>query len=176
MSLAIKTVSRLDPQTETSESQLMQQINFRKQLMDELQNQVSEFSARDKNDPLYMTARDFLIESFAVLVELTAIPKYLDQDIVDKCTQVIFSLSELDNGLLFLTLEAEQQQFILDYFFTLENLNRYARLNNVEVTLQWVRYQLEKSLNEMCNWIDLPETYEYNSYMQELGFSLFRFD
>lgn len=86
MSVAIKTVQRLDPEGSDSSSKTEQQINFRKQLIDEMSNQVYEFSGRDKSDALYMTPREFLLESFSVIVELTSEPKYLDQDIVDKCT------------------------------------------------------------------------------------------
>ena len=54
-----------------------------------------------------MTPRDFLLESFSVIAELTSQPKYLSQDIVDKCTQVIYRLTELDDGLFYLVLESE---------------------------------------------------------------------
>lgn len=76
MNVAIKSVQRLDP--ESGGTPLEQQINFRKQLISELQKQVQEFSTREKNDPLYMTPKDFLTESFQMLSELTAQPQYLD--------------------------------------------------------------------------------------------------
>ena len=44
-----------------------EQVNFRKQLIEELQKEVIEVSSRDTTDPLYMPARDYLIESFSLL-------------------------------------------------------------------------------------------------------------
>ena len=58
MNVAIRSVQRLDPESGITATE--QQINFRKQLINELQNQVQEFSSREQNDPLYMTPRDFL--------------------------------------------------------------------------------------------------------------------
>ena len=58
MNVAIRSVQRLDPESGITSTE--QQINFRKQLINELQNQVQEFSSREQNDPLYMTPRDFL--------------------------------------------------------------------------------------------------------------------
>ena len=52
-----------------------------------------------------MTPKDFLQESFQMLAELTAQPEYLDQDIIDKCTQVVYRLTELDDGIFYLVLE-----------------------------------------------------------------------
>ena len=40
-----------------------------------------------------------------MLAELTALPEYLDQDIIDKCTQVVYRLTELDDGIFYLVLE-----------------------------------------------------------------------
>ena len=58
MNVAIRSVQRLDPESGITATE--QQINFRKQLINELQNQVQEFSTREQNDPLYMTPKDFL--------------------------------------------------------------------------------------------------------------------
>lgn len=58
MNVAIRSVQRLDPESGITATE--QQINFRKQLINELQNQVQEFTSREQNDPLYMTPKDFL--------------------------------------------------------------------------------------------------------------------
>ena len=31
-------------------------------------------------------------------------------------------------------------------------------------------------MDKMCSFVDLPEVYSYNSIVEELGFSLFKFD
>ena len=103
---------------------------------------MKEFAARDKNDPLFMTPRDFLHESLRIMVELTAEPAYIDRDIVEKSTQVIYMLTELEDSLFYLVLESEKGSFRTNYFTSLENLNRYARINSVEWTLLWVRHNL----------------------------------
>lgn len=137
-------MQRVDVYSGVSPGDVKEMVNFRKQLIEELQKDVIEFSGRQKTDPLFMPARDFLIESFSLLSQLTAQPQYLDQDIVDKCTQVIYRLTLLNNNLYELVLEGEKKSgagtFRASYFTTLENLNRFARLNSVEWTLQWVRH------------------------------------
>ena len=45
MNVAIRSVQRLDPESGITATE--QQINFRKQLINELQNQVQEFSSRE---------------------------------------------------------------------------------------------------------------------------------
>lgn len=75
-----------------------------------------------------------------------------------------------------LILEAQAYAFRDNYFASLENLNKYARLNSVDRTLLWVRLQLEETLDKMCGFVGLPEVYAYNSEKGELGFSLFKFD
>lgn len=50
-----------------------------------------------------------------------------------------------------------------NYFFTLEHINRYARLNSVEWTLQWVRHNLKTTLDQVCQWVELPELLEYGT-------------
>ena len=40
----------------------------------------------------------------------------------------------------------------------------------------WVKNTLEMTLDTMCSFIGLPETFEYNSAVGELGFALFKFD
>ena len=85
-------------------------------------------------------------------------------------------MTELQNNIFHLVLESEAGAFRSNFFMTLENLNKYARINSVEWTLQWVRHQLEQTMDLMCTWVDLPETYEYSSSLEELGFSLFKFD
>ena len=31
-------------------------------------------------------------------------------------------------------------------------------------------------MDKMCGWVELPEVFEYDSDLSELGFSLFRFN
>ena len=82
-----------------------------------------------------------------------------------------------EDSLFILTLEAETAgNFRSDYFTSLENLNKFARINSVERTLLWVRLQLEDAMDKMCSFVGLPEVYAYNSDVGELGFSLFKFD
>ena len=82
----------------------------------------------------------------------------------------------MKEGLFDLSLEADDSDLRVTFFRTLENLNKYARLNSVEHTLLWTRLQLEETMDKMCSFVDLPEVYSYNSIVEELGFSLFKFD
>ena len=70
-----------------------------------------------------------------MLAELTAQPEYLDQDIIDKCTQVVYRLTELDDGIFYLILEQNVGNLRMNYFLTLEHINKFARLNSIEWTL-----------------------------------------
>ena len=59
-------------------------------------------------------------------------------------------MTELQNNIFHLVLESEAGAFRANFFMTLENLNKYARINSVEWTLQWVRHQLEQTMDLMC--------------------------
>mmetsp|Transcript_13695 Transcript_13695/g.17312 ORF Transcript_13695/g.17312 Transcript_13695/m.17312 type:complete len:188 (+) Transcript_13695:2880-3443(+) len=78
--------------------------------------------------------------------------------------------------MFYLVLESDSLVFRLNYFATLENLNRFARVNTVEWTLMWVRHNLKTTLNQMCTWVELPEVYEYSTNKKEFAFALFKFD
>ena len=97
-----------------------------------------------------------------------------------KSTGVIEVLMWLENGIFEVILEAEKETTLVSYFATLENLNKYARLNSSEITLLWVRERLQYGMDLICTFYDLPgEVFEYGSSgttIGELGFSLFRFD
>ena len=84
------------------------------------------------------------------------------------------------NGNMFdLLLEADVGNVLsMSFFKTLENLNRYARMNMNEYTLIWVRTHLEQTMDKMCTYVELPEVYAYASSQgtSEIGFSLFKFD
>lgn len=82
----------------------------------------------------------------------------------------------MKNDLFDLVLEANDGNLRATYLRTLENLNLYARLNSVEHTLRGVRAQLEQTMDKLCGYVGLPEVYTYNSSVEELGFSLFKFD
>ena len=59
---------------------------------------------------------------------------------------------------------------------TLENMNKFARINNIEELILWVRQQFESTLDLMCNFQFPDGLYEYETQLGELGFSLFKFD
>ena len=68
-----------------------EQIDFRRELVDEMAKHVIQFQNDSgksdsvvSDDPLRMSPRDFIVESFQMLAQLTSSPEYLDQDIVDK--------------------------------------------------------------------------------------------
>lgn len=82
----------------------------------------------------------------------------------------------MENNLFEIILEAEKGSLRISYFRTLENLNKFARLNSVERTLLWIRSELEETIDKMCSFVGLPEVFSYNSGTDELGFSLFKFD
>ena len=126
-----------------------------------------------------MSAEDLITESLRMLAQLTANHQYLDQDIVETCMDVIERLTTMEDNLFDLKLEAaatSQSAFHSNFFQTLENLNKYSRLDSLEEPLEWIRGQLEKMMDKICSFVYLPETYEYNSDVSELGFSLFKFD
>jgi hypothetical protein len=60
-----------------------------------------------------------------------------------------------------LVLEAEAGAFRTNFFASLENLNKFARLNQVERTLLWIRYVLEDTMDSMCRFTAISEMYEY---------------
>jgi len=67
MNVAIQTVTILDGNSGVTNVDISEQKNFRRQLIEELYKEVSEFPANASTDPLYMPAMDFLTESFQVL-------------------------------------------------------------------------------------------------------------
>lgn len=75
-----------------------------------------------------------------------------------------------------LVLEAESGAFRANYFASLENINKFATVYNVERTILWVRSVLENKIDTMCKFSSLPNPYEYKSQVGEFGFALFRFD
>ena len=85
-------------------------------------------------------------------------------------------MTKLHDNLFDLLLEADEGDFRKNYFTTLANLNRFGRLDSSEATLEWVRFQLRATMDKMCAWVELPEVFEYESDLGELGFSLFRFN
>ena len=112
-----------------------------------------------------------------MLSQLTKSPQYLDQDLVDKCTMLVYRLVTMENNVFNLMLEANEGGFFRsNYFATLENLNKFARLNSSKRTLRWTRHQLEEAMDLMCSFGGLPEVYEYGSDRGELGFSLLKFN
>ena len=84
MNIAIETVKRIDASAGLTTVNVEEQREFRRQLLREIEKQVIDFEAEGGSDPLYMSARDFQLESFSMLASLTSTPQYLDQDIVDK--------------------------------------------------------------------------------------------
>jgi len=82
----------------------------------------------------------------------------------------------MNDDMFELILEAEEGSIRRTYFRTLENLNKFARVNNVERTLLWIRSELEGTMDKMCSFVALPEVFSYNSSTNELGYSLFKFD
>ena len=124
-----------------------------------------------------MPTRDFIVEAIQMLAQLTKSPQYLDQDIVDKCTMLIYRLVTMEDSVFNLMLESNEGGFLrTNYFAALENLTKFARLNSAERTLRWTRHQLEEAMDLMCSFVGLPEVYEYGSDLGELGFSLLKFD
>ena len=90
---------------------------------------------------------------------------------------LLYRLSTMEDRIFILILEANEGGFFrTNYFATLENLNKFARLNSAERTLRWARHQLEEAMDLMCSFVGLPEVYEYSSDLGELGFSLLKFD
>ena len=175
MNIAIETVKKIDSSAGLTTVNVGEQVEFRRQLLNEIEKQIIDFEAEAGADPLYMSARDFLIESFQMLSSLTSTPQYLDQDIVDKSAQIQYRLTTLNENLFDLVFEAEMN-LRTAYFALLENLNKYGRLNSVERTLLWVRTQFEETQDKMCRFVGLPEVFSYQSQIGEFGFSLFKFD
>ena len=88
-----------------------------------------------------MPTRDFIVEAIQMLAQLTKSPQYLDQDIVDKCTMLIYRLVTMEDSVFNLMLEANEGGFLRsNYFAALENLSKFARLNSAERTLRWTRH------------------------------------
>ena len=77
-----------------------------------------------------MSVRDFLLETIPMIKDLTGIVEYMDKDVVEKASQVIYQLTELNPDAWRLCLEGSES-FRNDYVESLENLNRYARMNGV---------------------------------------------
>ena len=61
-----------------------------------------------------------------MVAQLSGTSRYMDQDIVDKCAQIIFRLFSMDEFNLVLEAEKSMRD---SYFASMENLNKYARIN-----------------------------------------------
>ena len=89
MTIAVETVNQIDINSNdvVNEVDIEEQISLRKELLNEMSKQTTEIRDRENNpvDPLSLSTRDFIMESFGMLAQLTSSPQYLDQDIVDKC-------------------------------------------------------------------------------------------
>ena len=55
----------------TNKVDVSEQIAFRKELLGEMEKEIIEFVTMAGSDPLYMSTRDFLIETFSMLEQLT---------------------------------------------------------------------------------------------------------
>ena len=121
-----------------------------------------------------MTMRDFLYETVPMVRDITLIHEYMDLPVVDKARQVIEGLETLDKDMWDIALETDEN-FRNDYIHSLENINRYAHLNNVPSLHVWTKKQIEVLMDKMCLFTSLAENYSYNSNGQ-IAFSLYRFD
>ena len=77
-----------------------------------------------------MSIRDFLFETIPMIKDLTSIVEYMDKSVVEKASQVIYQLTQLNPDAWLLCLESSES-FRNDYIESLENLNRFARMKNI---------------------------------------------
>ena len=168
--------SLMDPRTIDSaarEDEIQRQIRFRQQLLEEIEKEINYF-AESENGSHDMSTRDFLYETVPMVKDLTLIPVYMDQRVVDKASQVVYQLTELNADMWGVALETDET-FRDDFVQSLENLNRFAHMNDSEPTHAWVKLQVEELMDKMCLFSSLPENYAYSSN-GEIAFSLYRFD
>ena len=60
-----------------------------------------------------------------------------------------------------LVMESDPQGLRKNYLLTLENINKFARINNIEELIFWVRQRYESTLDLMCNFQFEDGLYEY---------------
>ena len=78
--------------SDQKKQKLEEHIFFRKSLLDVMIEEVDEFK-RSEGDYLYLSSRDFMIENMQMITDLTSYPEYMDDEVADKATQVIYKLT-----------------------------------------------------------------------------------
>ena len=72
-----------------------------------------------------------------MIKDLTSYPDYMDQEVVDKVIRLILKLTEMQDNLFDFVLESDDT-FRTNLIISLENINRFGRLNGSEVTVDAV--------------------------------------
>lgn len=142
-----------------------------------MKQEIQDFK-REDGQYLYLSSKDFLVENAQMIMDMTAYPEYMDQEVVDQATQVIYQLTTMQDGLFEFVLEADEN-FRKILIKSLENINLYGRLNDSTSTVNWVRSQLKDISNSICSFDSFKpaETYTYESdRAYEIGLSLYKFD
>ena len=147
------------------------QIAFRRGIFEEIEKEIRYFAENESTD---MSIRDFLFETIPMIKDLTSIVEYMDKGVVEKASQVIFQLTQLNEEAWVLCLESSET-FRNDYIESLENLNRFARMKGLQQTHVWIKSQMETLMGQMCLFTPLPQNYAYQSN-GEIAFSLYKFD
>ena len=138
-----------DPSTinrKAAEEDLETQILFRKSIFEEIEKEIRYFSENESTD---MSIRDFLYETIPMIKDLTGIVEYMDKSVVERASQVIYQLTQLNPDAWLLCLEGSES-FRNDYIESLENLNRFARMNGAQQTHVWIKSQMEILMGQMC--------------------------
>ena len=64
-----------------------------------------------------------------------------------------------------------------NYLLTLENINKFARINKMEGMIFTIRERYEHTIDLICAFNNLQDNlFEYESQIGELGFSVYQFD
>ena len=70
--------------------------------------------------------------------DLTSFPEYMDQDVADKASQVLYQLTNMQDDLFSFVVEADDR-FTISFIRSLENLNLYGRLNGATNTVSYAK-------------------------------------
>ena len=119
------------------QERLDEHIEFRNSLLEVIEAEIIEYQNKEE-DYLYLSSRDYLVETVQMVSDLTSFPEYMDQDVADKASQVLYQLTNMQDDLFSFVVEADDR-FTTSFIRSLENLNLYGRLNGASNTVSYAK-------------------------------------
>ena len=67
------------------QERLDEHIEFRNSLLEVIEQEIIDYQNKEE-EYLYLSSRDYLVETAEMVMDLTSFPEYMDQDVADKAS------------------------------------------------------------------------------------------